>query len=224
MAVIKCPHCSCYYHYEDDETPDSTAVASLDHALVAIGQDGDLTLYLRKDVCLNCGRVQLGLTGWMADGGGWGDPLYPHRSIYPIPRVPPEVPQEFAADYVEAWTILGDSPRASAALSRLCLERILLEKSGVPGVTGKNLKQDIEKVVQSNSLPTSISKLLDAPRLLGNLAVHANRSLDTGTVVPVKPEDAEFCLEIIGLLFDHYFVTTDRNDERLKRLMDRVDH
>ena len=224
MAVSKCPHCSCFYHYEDDEDPDSTTVASLEHALVAIGQDGDFNLHLRKDVCPNCGRVQLGLTGRMPDGGGWIDPLYPNRSIYPIPRVPAEVPHEFAEDYVEAWNILGDSPRASAALSRLCLERILAEKSGVPGVPGKNLKQDIEKVVQSNSLPTSISRLLDAPRLLGNLAVHDNRSPETGTVVPVEPEDAEFCLEIIGLLFDHYFVTTDRNDERLKRLMDRLDH
>jgi hypothetical protein len=158
----------------------------------------------------------------MVGGSGWADPIYPYRSIYPIPRVPKEVPQEFAEDYVEAWTILGDSPRASAALSRLCLERILVEKSGVPGVTGKNLKQDIERVVQSNSLPSSISKLLDAPRLLGNLAVHARKSSETGTVLPVEPWEAEFCLEIIGLLFDHYFVAANKNEERLKRLMEKV--
>ena len=224
MAVNKCPHCSCYYHYENDNLPNSTAVASLKHGLISIGQDGDVNLYLRKDVCLNCGRVELGLSGDLVDGSGWADPLYPNRSIYPIPRVPSEVPQEFAEDYVEAWTILGDSPKASAALGRLCLERILVEKSGVPGVTGKNLKQDIEKVVQSNSLPTGISKLLDAPRLLGNLAVHARKSSETGTIVPVEPWEAEFCLEIIELLFDHYFVTTKKNEDRLKRLMDKVDH
>ena len=222
MAVRKCSYCSCYYHYENDENPDPTTVGSLNHALVDLGQDGDINLYLRKDVCLNCGRVELGLSGRMVGGSGWADPIYPYRSIYPIPRVPKEVPQEFAEDYVEAWTILGDSPRASAALSRLCLERILVEKSGVPGVTGKNLKQDIERVVQSNSLPSSISDLLDAPRLLGNHAVHARKSSETGTVLPVEPWEAEFCLEIIGLLFDHYFVAANKNEERLKRLMEKV--
>ena len=224
LAVHKCPHRSCFYYYEDHNPSDSADAANMNHALVCIGQDGGDKLYVRKDVCVSCGRMGLSLTGSMADGDGWADPVYPYRSIYPLPKVPSEVPEEFAQDYLEAWTILGDSPRASGALSRLCLERILVEKSGVPGVTGKNLKHDIEKVVQSNTLPRSISELLDAPRLLGNLAVHAKKSSETGVVVPVEPWEAEFCLEIIGLLFNHYFVATNRNAVRLKRLMDKIDH
>ena len=220
MAII-CPHCSCYYYFEADKTSVSIDVASLNHALIALGQDGGVNLNLRKDVCPNCGRIELSLSGDMADGG-WADPVYPSRSIYPIPMVPAEVPVEFAQDYLEAWHILGDSPRASAALSRLCLERILVEVSGVPGVAGKNLKSDIEKVVRSNTLPTSISELLDAPRLLGNLALHVKKSAETGSVVSVEAGEAEFCLEIIGLLFDHYFVTTNMNKLRLQRLIDKT--
>ena len=165
MAII-CPHCSCYYYFEADKTSVSIGRCVLEPRANCPRSRWRGKPESEKDVCPNCGRIELSLSGDMADGG-WADPVYPSRSIYPIPMVPAEVPVEFAQDYLEAWHILGDSPRASAALSRLCLERILVEVSGVPGVAGKNLKSDIEKVVISNTLPTSISELLDAPRLLG---------------------------------------------------------
>jgi Domain of unknown function (DUF4145) len=41
--------------------------------------------------------------------------------------VPPEVPEPFAKDYDEARLVLEDSPKASAALSRRLLQRILRE-------------------------------------------------------------------------------------------------
>ena len=41
-------------------------------------------------------------------------------------------------------------------------------------------------------------------------------------MVSVEAGEAEFCLEIIGLLFDHYFVTTNMNKLRLQRLIDKT--
>ena len=41
--------------------------------------------------------------------------------------VPPEVPEHIAADYKEATLVLNLSPKASAALSRRCLQAILRE-------------------------------------------------------------------------------------------------
>ena len=223
MARNQCPHCSCFYYYEEDQNPDFTDVAPVKHASIALGRDGEDNLYLRKNVCVNCGKMALSLFAVMADGGGWADPLYPYPSIYRPPTVPSGVPDEFAEVYVDAWTIIGDSPRASATLSRFCLEHILVEKSGVPGVTGWNLKRDIEKVVQSNTLPRSISELLDAPRLLGKIAAHPKKHSETGLVLPVDVSEAIFCLEIIVALFEHYFVTPDKNSVRLKGLIDKVD-
>ena len=59
--------------------------------------------------------------------------------------VPAEVPEEFAADYREACLVLADSPKASAALSRRCLQHILQEKSGAK--TQNNLAKTIEEVI-----------------------------------------------------------------------------
>jgi hypothetical protein len=44
--------------------------------------------------------------------------------------LPSEVPPEFANDYKEACLIIANSPKASAALSRRCLQNILREKAG----------------------------------------------------------------------------------------------
>src|SRR2546429_423589 len=45
--------------------------------------------------------------------------------------LPPEVPERFAVDYREACLVLADSPKASAALSRYCLQNLLREVAKV---------------------------------------------------------------------------------------------
>jgi len=51
------------------------------------------------------------------------------RQVYPIGAnrgpVPSEVPPEIPPDYVEACNVLPISPKASAALSRRCLQNML---------------------------------------------------------------------------------------------------
>ncbi len=119
-------------------------------------------------------------------------------------RPPTEVPQEFVEDYLEASLVLVDSPKASAALSRRCLQLILREKAGVRNPD--NLMQAIEEVIADPSIPTGIRESLDAVRNIGNFASHPNKSKNTGEVVPVEPGEAEWCLDIIEMLFEFYFV------------------
>ena len=130
---------------------------------------------------------------------------------------PSEVPDEFVVDYREACAILGDSPKASAALSRRCLQLILREKLEAQG---KDLYKEIQWVVEHSSLPSSVVDLLDIPRKVGNKAAHPTLS-DGGLIVEVEPWEAEWCLEIIEALYDHVFVLPAKNRERLERLEHR---
>jgi hypothetical protein len=60
--------------------------------------------------------------------------------------VPPEVPEHLSRDFREACIILGDSPRASAALSRRCLQALLRDAGGVkPGDLVKEIQQVLGK-------------------------------------------------------------------------------
>ena len=141
------------------------------------------------------------------------------RAIFPktvdSEPVPKEVPQDFSEDYREARLILADSPKASAALSRRCLQHILREKSGVKHGT---LYSEIQEVINNNSLPSHIVEVLDVPRKMGNVAAHPMKEQDTGAIVNIEPWEAAWCLEVIEALYDYYFVMPSRNAERLQRL------
>ena len=119
------------------------------------------------------------------------------------PPLPPEVPKEFAEDYNEACLVLEDSPKASAALSRRCLQHLLREVAKVkPG----NLKVEIKEVIGSGELPSYLVKDIDYIRNIGNFAAHPIKSEKTGEIVPVEPGEAEWNIDVLELLFDFYFV------------------
>jgi hypothetical protein len=125
--------------------------------------------------------------------------------------VPADVPPAIVEDYKEACLVLTDSPKASAALSRRCLQVLLRTAAGVkPG----NLSDEIQQVLDSNSLPTSIAENVDAVRNIGNFAAHPNKSTSTGEVLPVEPEEAEWNLEVLESLFDVFFVQPARAKEK----------
>jgi len=119
------------------------------------------------------------------------------------PPVPSEVPTVFAEDYVEACLVLPDSPKASAALSRRCLQNLLREKAKVKH--GK-LADEIDQVINDGTLPSYLVEVIDAVRNVGNLAAHPLTSQTTGEILPVEPWEAEWNLEVLESLFDFYFV------------------
>lgn len=117
--------------------------------------------------------------------------------------LPNEVPQEFVEDYIEACLVLPESPKASAALSRRCLQNLLIEKAGAKG---DNLSQQIQYVLDSKELPSYLANGLDAVRNIGNFSAHPIKSKSSGEIVKVDPGEAEWNLDILEDLFDFYFV------------------
>ncbi len=127
--------------------------------------------------------------------------------VYPrsVARTPlsKDVPDEFADDYREACLTLADSPKASAALSRRCLQHLIHEKAGIKK---RDLDKEIQELMDTNALPSYLAADLDAVRLHGNFAAHPIKSTNTGEVVDVEPGEAEWSLNVIEGLFDFYFV------------------
>jgi len=126
-----------------------------------------------------------------------------------------------ASDYEESCLVLSDSPKASAALSRRCLQHVLREKAQTKS---QDLFDQIQEVVDSGKLPSHIVESLEAVRVIGNLAAHATKSKSTGEIVDVEPGEAEWNLEALEALFDFYYVqpakTAARKDALNKKLTD----
>lgn len=117
----------------------------------------------------------------------------------------PEVPSHIASDYGEAAAVLAFSPKASAALSRRCLQAVLRDA----GMTKKkDLAEQIEEVLPA--LPHDIAENVDLIRTTGNFAAHPLKSNQTGMIVPVEPHEAEFNLDVLDDLFDYYYVRPAR--------------
>lgn len=117
--------------------------------------------------------------------------------------VPAEVPEEYSSLAREAGLILSDSPRASAALSRRCLQQLLRDKAGAPP---GDLYREIEWAIANAGLPSHVSVCLHDLRVIGNMAAHPNKSTATGDYIEIEPGEAEWTLDTLDSLFDHYFV------------------
>lgn len=115
------------------------------------------------------------------------------------------VPLEIGDDYSEACQVLPISAKASAALARRCLQAVLRDH----GYAQHNLIGQI-KAVQSETdpkkgVPQALHDTIDAVRHFGNFSAHPMTDNSTLQILPVEPEEAEWCLEIVEEMFDHYY-------------------
>lgn len=188
---MKCPHCLVSFHTNWEDT--------------GIGVDSKGTWVLRKTQCSDCRQFVLILRQTIYDFAGFPDIV--DRMVWPraISRAPlsSDVPDKFAVDYREACLVLADSPKASAALSRRCLQNLLRE---VAGVKSSDLDKEIQQVLDAKSLPSQFAEAIDAIRTIGNFAAHPIKSQRTGEIINVEPGEAEWQLDTLEGLFDFYFV------------------
>ncbi len=95
-----------------------------------------------------------------------GAAIWPRTSLAPEAHV--DFPAELKLDFEEARLIFNDSPRASAALLRLCLQKLCLSL----GAEGKNINGDIQYLCDEYGLGRRVMDSMDILRVIGNNAVH----------------------------------------------------
>jgi len=117
--------------------------------------------------------------------------------------VPPEVPNNVADDYREAALTLSLSPKASAAISRRCLQNLIRQKTGEKKPT---LEMEIDGIIEAKLVSSTLADQLHAVRQIGNFAAHPTKDTDTGSILDVEPGEAEWNLEILDGMFDEWYV------------------
>lgn len=137
-----------------------------------------------------------------------------------IRTAPPQVPEDIAQDFIESASIVDMSPKASATLSRRCLQNILIEAAEVNSKS--NLDQQIQEAIDKKNMPSYISEMLDSVRIVGNFAAHPSKSKTTGLIIEVEPEEANLNLYVIEQLFDFYYVTPSVIKERKNKINAKI--
>jgi hypothetical protein len=197
---MRCPHCSVVIH----DTP----------VCYPIGYDITGLYEIRSITCPNCHKFILYLANYnhelciVEDGNEeMIKKTYSVALIYPQiinrQQVAAEVPIEFAKDFTEACLVISLSPKASAALSRRCLQNIIRKHLKIEK---KDLSQEIQEVINRGLFPTDILENIDYIRNIGNFAAHPIKSISSGEIVEVEPNEAEWNLDVLEMVFDYLFV------------------
>jgi len=192
---MKCPHCLVEHHPRT--------------RFYDIGEDKEGMWNIEKNLCPSCNKMSLKLNNITKTG--ISDPprttINFQEQIYPLyrtkPKCPDGVPIHIADDYNEANLVFSISPKASAALSRRCLQTILKD---VASVKEGDLSKQIDEILKRKELPPYLADSIDAIRAIGNFATHPIKSKTTGEIVPVEPGEAEWILDVLDGLLNFYFV------------------
>ncbi len=182
VLAMRCPHCGTHFRSDIVGIP------------VPRDSNGYWALECRK--CTKCDRSIFHLAG-PASGmhnelafikGNTVSNTAPRVQVFPRTSgrsaCPSSVPPDIASDYSEACLVLIDSPKASAALSRRCLQHVL---NAAGGATAKDLSKAIDQVITAGRLPSYIADDLHALRNIGNFAAHPQKDA-TGQIVDVEKQ------------------------------------
>ena len=135
--------------------------------------------------------------------------LRPESSAKPQPSY---IPPQIVEDYYEACRIRDLSPKASATLSRRCLQGMIRDFWGVNDK--RTLKHEIEAIQEK--VDTATWAAIDSVRSVGNIGAHMEK--DVNLLVSVEPEEAQLLLELIETLFAEWYVAKHDRDQRMGKL------
>lgn len=205
---MSCPHCGITFDAEReksvqviDETDGNNTIATIWH-------------------CPSCRKLTISMQRFARrtpaspprSTGFQGMPGVGFEEHQVFPRTtgrPPTPPEVVNADpklvewYTQACLTLNDSPMASAALSRRCLQHILRDHLGAPK---SNLDKEIDWIIKNNKVTPELSVQLDAVRHVGNFAAHPVKVEHSGEIADVEPDEAGWSIEVLEGLFQHVFV------------------
>ena len=118
---------------------------------------------------------------------------------------PNYIPDKILQDYEEACLILEDSPKASAALARRCLQGMLLDFWEVKDTDlFKQIKSIEEKV------PEYIYEALRGLKDIGNFGAHPTK------IVDIEKKDAVALTNLLEILFSEWYVARHERGQRME--------
>lgn len=124
---------------------------------------------------------------------------------------PDYIPEQIRQDYEEAYKIVSLSPKASATLSRRCLQGMIRD---FHNVEKKNLVDEINAI--KNDLGTDIFNALHSLRSIGNIGAHPES--DINLIVEIDEGEAQKLIKFIELLMDKWYIKREEERKMLEEI------
>ncbi|MER9164420.1 DUF4145 domain-containing protein [Mesorhizobium sp. M0715] len=130
------------------------------------------------------------------------------------------IPEPLRNDYYEACLIRDLSPKASATLSRRCLQGMIRDFCKISKARLIDEIKELRKLVDEDAGPKGVETetvdAIDHVRGVGNIGAHMEK--DINNIVEVDPGEAQALIELIEMLFAEWYVAREKRRERLRKI------
>lgn len=126
---------------------------------------------------------------------------------------PDYIPKPILDDYREACLIRDLSPKASATLSRRCLQGIIRDFWRGQVKPGR-LNEEIEQL--KDKVDDDTWKAIDGVRSVGNIGAHMEK--DVNVIIDVDPNEAQLLVELIEILLKDWYVAREQKRLHLEAI------
>ncbi len=212
-----CPHC------DHAVTISASRVTFQQHTLRIKNAVGRRTLVSSFIVCPNpkCQQFTLNVALHESAHNEYGNDeklieKKEHWNLIPNTKAktfPDYVPSVILSDYTEACLIRELSPKASATLSRRCLQGVIRDfwnvKSG-------RLVDEIDEI--KSCVDPLTWDAIDAVRKLGNIGAHMEK--DINIIVDVDPDEADLLIGLIETLISEWYVAREERKIRMGSIVE----
>lgn len=210
-----CPYCT------QVATITSENVSTDRHSFDNRNKIGSLGLYTKVIVCPNSKcreftiKADLYKIRHTSSGtNAIGEPIFsqslkPQSSAKPFPDY---IPAPILQDYQEACLICEFSPKASATLSRRCLQGIIRD---FWGISEARLIDEITKL--KGKIDSTTWQAIDAVRSIGNIGAHMEK--DINLIVEVDPKEAKLLIRLIEVLLQEWYIHRHEREQHMQQVI-----
>lgn len=212
---------SCPYCNRDATITDSNYSTDI-HFFDNKNKDGDLGLRTQVIVCPNKDCREYVIFGSLHKAN-WKSGSHDIENYTPLlswsmkpsslaKQFPPYIPSAIIADYEEACLIRTLSPKASATLSRRCLQGIIRDFWGV----SKGRLIDEINAIQDRIDPVTW-QAIDSVRSIGNIGAHMEK--DINSMIDVEPQEAQLLIGLLEILIRDWYIAKHERQKHLENII-----
>ena len=220
----RCPYCG-----RDQvvlSTRRSSKAETITHDASALGP---LAYVVSTVACANddCRKLSLTFSLYERQGGPYQNwqlveeiqrwQLLPDSFAKPQPDY---IPEPVRQDYYEACKIRDLSPKASATLSRRCLQGMIRDFCGIAKARLVDEIDELRKRVDGGKAPAGVQAdtidAIDHVRSIGNIGAHMEK--DINLIVDVDEGEAQALIDLVELLLDEWYVARQKRTEKISRV------
>ncbi len=204
MSGILCPYCNMMMALDSATRIIEHFCFDRQNSFLIRGSNNipESTLSITFYRCPNCGEYMITTKGI---GSAISDVDLTIRPISSAIHYPDYIPRQIREDYEEAYAILKLSPKASATLSRRCLQGMIRD---FWGVSRSRLYDEISEL--KDKIDPNLWNAIDSLRCLGNIGAHMEK--DVNLIIDIDSEEAEKLVKLIELLMNEWYINRENRN------------